>query len=76
METNSNSMKAHFNDLERQVKPQLKEYRPSKENDFPIVRLVSIVGVFSNTICQPYAHQNEYNGDNDSRKQHFLRSSI
>lgn len=45
METNSNSMKAHFNDLERQVKPQLKEYRPSKENDFPIVRLVSIVGV-------------------------------
>ena len=38
-------MKAHFNDLERQVKPQLKEYRPSKENDFPIVRLVSIVGV-------------------------------
>ena len=45
MDINSHSMKAHFNDLERQVKPQLTEFRSNKTNHFPVARLISIVGV-------------------------------
>ena len=45
MDFNGYSMKAHFNDLERQVKPQPIEHNPNKTKPFQVAGLVSIVGV-------------------------------
>lgn len=44
MDFNNHSMKAHFHDLERQVKPQLSDYQPRKSTLAPVLRAVSVVG--------------------------------
>ena len=45
MDFNTHSMRAHFHDLERQVKPQLTDYQPSKNTLAPVLRVVSVVGL-------------------------------
>jgi hypothetical protein len=44
MDFNTHSMKAHFHDLERQVKPKLSDYQPRKSTMAPVLRVVSVVG--------------------------------
>lgn len=45
MDFNSHGMKAHFNDLERGMKPQLKEFKPKADKHFPIMQVASVIGV-------------------------------
>lgn len=47
MDFNNHSMKAHFHDLERQVKPQLSDYQHRKSASAPILRVVPVLRMVS-----------------------------